>query len=898
MPLDVGARLGPYTIEGKLGAGGMGEVYKARDTRLNRTVAIKVLPPEIAGDPDRRLRFRREAEAVAALNHPHICVVHDVGQHDGVDYLVMEHLEGETLAQRIERASLPLDRALEYSIQIAAALDQAHRAGVIHRDLKPSNIVLTPTGAKLLDFGLAKRRRVPEIASGGPSAPTMSAPLTREGTWLGTLQYMAPEQLQGKEADARSDLFALGAIVYEMIAGRKAFAAQNDASLIGAILRDEPLPISSVQPLAPRGLDRLVRACLAKDPADRWQSAGDLARELGWILEDRRTSTSAAERPVRRRAAIIGAAVAVAAVLTAIAVVSSVRRSTNAVLPARFTVQLPDSTVLSASVPVAQISPDGRRVAFIVHRTDTPLPQISLRPLDAQHAKSVPGTDGAVALFWSPDSRQLAFTTITSAVKKLTVSDLTIDTLCEGCRAGPGGTWSRNGLIVFPSQDGGLVAIPAAGGQPRTLTTPNRSAGEIGHIAPHFLPEGRRFLYVSRNADSRRSGLYVREVDSAEPRLLLQGDHPAIYASPGYLLFTQSGDIVARAFDVDRLEFTSDLIPLVASSEYWPTAVYSAGIISLAWFGSWPSFSTSDTGVLTYSIAEQPQSQFQWIGQSGRSQPIGEPGSYATFDLAPDDMRLVFSRSDATEASLWILDVARGVASRLTFGPASYYDPRWGPLGQWIVANRPGPFRPAIVRILPDGSESIVSAPDGEVCILDDVSSDGQSLLCRRDSARELVAKSLVGEHEPVVVRTSPAGTIDQSRFSPDGHWIAYHANESGRLEVYVTKFPSTGERWQISHDGGVQPVWSRDGHGLYYLSLDGVLKAVAFSPGDRPHLSAPTRLFDTGLVAPSPWVEQYAVAADGQRFLILKPSDNKVRNSMGVILNWPTLVQTGRVER
>jgi serine/threonine protein kinase/Tol biopolymer transport system component len=902
MPVNVGARLGPYQIEGRLGAGGMGEVYRARDTRLNRTVAIKVLSPDIACDPDRRLRFRREAEAVAALSHPHICVLHDLGQHDGIDYLVMEHLEGETLANRIEHAPLPLDAALEYAIQIAAALDGAHRAGVIHRDLKPSNIMLTQAGVKLLDFGLAKLRPVQGIVSGVPSDPTVTVPLTREGSLLGTLQYMAPEQLQGKEADARSDLFALGAIVYEMTAGRKAFVAPSDAGLIGAILRDEPPSISILQPLAPRALDRLVRACLAKDPADRWQSAGDLARELGWILEDHRASTPDGDvvpihGPVRHRAAAISTALALTAVLAAIAV-NSVRKTADAPLPAKFTIRLPDSTWASAPVPVAQISPDGRHLAFIVQTAE--LGRISLRPLDAQRAESVPGTEGAVALFWSPDSRHLAFTTVSDALKKLTIADLTVETLCDGCQIGRngGGTWGGSGLIVFPSQDGRLVAIPAAGGEARTLTTPNRSVGEIAHVAPHFLPDGRRFLYVSRNAEAQRSGLYVREAGSAEPRLLLQGDHPAIYASAGYLLFSRSGNIVARAFDVSRLEFTSDVIPLVASSEYWPTPGHSADVIFRTWFGTWPSYSASDTGILAYTIAEQPQSQFQWVGQSGEAQLLGEPGSYTTFDLTPDDRRLVFSRGETAQASLWVLDLARGVASRVTFGASSYYDPRWGPRGQWIAANRlVGPM-PAIVRILPDGGESVLSPHEGEVCILDDVSNDGQWVLCRRNGAQELVAKRLLGGPQPTVVRKSPAGTMDQSQFSPDGRWIGYSADESGRYEVYVTAFPSTGERWQISRDGGVQPVWRRDGEGLYYLGLDGLLKAVAFRTDDRPQFSIPKPLFDTGLKTPLPWVEQYAVSADGRRFLLLKPAETKVRNSVGVILNWPTLFQAGRIER
>jgi WD40-like Beta Propeller Repeat len=478
--------------------------------------------------------------------------------------------------------------------------------------------------------------------------------------------------------------------------------------------------------------------------------------------------------------------------------------------------------------------------------------------------------------------------------KKVTLSDKTVETLCESCRPGWGGTWNRSGFILFPSQDGMLLGISAAGGEPQAVTSLDRSKGEIAHIAPHFLPNGQQFLYVIRNADARRSGLYVGRVGSHESQLLLQGEHPAIYASPGYLVFTRQGSIVAQAFDAQRLHLSGGVVPLVGPSEYWPAPVHGGGALFQNWFGSWPSFSTSDTGTLAYAIAEHPELQFQWIRRGGELlQVVGEPGPYQTFDLAPDGTRLVFSRGEGALANLWTSDLTRDMTSRLTFGASSsYYDPRWASGAQWVVANRPMPRPAVIVKILPDGRESVISGSEGEICALDDISTDGRYALCRRNGGRDLMTVQLGASHHPVLVRSARAGYIDQAQFSSDGRWIAYNTNESGRHEVFVTAFPSTSEPWQVSHDGGMQPVWRQDGRELYYLGLDGVLISVAVQAAARPLFSSPTRLFDTGLASPSPDIEQYAASSDGQRFLILKPLNSNVRNSVGVILNWPALLQ------
>ena len=894
MGLAPGTRLGPYEVVSMVGAGGMGEVYRARDIRLDRTVAIKVLPPQLATDPQFRERFEREARSISQVTHPHICTLHDVGDADHTAFLVMEYLEGETLAERLKNGPLPIDEAVDHALEIASALQAAHRHGIIHRDLKPANIMLTRAGAKLLDFGLAKPQ--PTAAASRASALTEVPPLTRNGTLLGTPQYMAPEQIEGNDVDARTDIFAFGSVLFEMLTGRKPFEGHSHPSLISAILKDEPPRISTLQPAASPALDRLIRACLEKNRDERWESAGDLERALKWIREEEQAQPSPATVRNRRRIPLWAAIIASALVSSTLGILAARRLGTpvgRAV--ARLTIDLPDSPVGTTSFPLTQISPDGRRVAFIISggRADLNDRRIWLRDIDGRRADPIAGTETASGLFWSPNSEQLAFMTLSSVLKKVTVSTRTIETLCVGCTPTMGGgTWSRNGLLVFPSVDG-LLAVRESGGQPEVLTKIDRGGGEIAHISPHFLPDGNKLLYVVRHADPARSGLYVRELGAGAPKLLLPGEHPAIYAPPGYLLFNQAGNIVARPFNAQRLEFSEAVTPVVAPPDYQPTPVQGGDIAFLQSSGLWPNFSVSETGVLAYAIAEHPETQFRWVSRGGELLELVEtPGLYQTFDLSSDGSRLVFSRLSGEHASLWIRDASRRVTSRLTFGASSYYDPRWGPKGAWLLASRPVPPPLAIVSILADGRQSVLPG-FGEPCILDDVSPDGRYLLCR-PAGLNLMAMPVGDTGDPILIRRPPNGYIDQAEFSPDGRWIAYNADESGRLEIYMTAFPPSAERWQVSVGGGVQPVWRQDARELYYLGLDGSLKAVDLRLGDRPRFSAPKQLFDSGLAAPSPWVEQYTASADGQRFLILKPVEDRVRNSIGFILNWPTLLPAG----
>lgn len=577
-------------------------------------------------------------------------------------------------------------------------------------------------------------------------------------------------------------------------------------------------------------------------------------------------------KPLIRPVATIALGVAVVAMLPV--VVRHVREASNVGVLARFTIPVPESWATSGQIPMAPISPDGRRVALVAPSES----RIWLHNIDGLAALPIAGTEGARAVFWAPDSQQLVFIT-RSELKKLKVSDGTIQTLCNSCQPTGGVTWSRSGMIVFTTLEGSLLGVPAAGGSTQPVTTLDRSQGEISHLYPHFLPDGVRFLYVSRKKDATRSGLYVGQIGSVESRLLLEGDLPAIYASPGYLLFRRDATLMAQRFDPMRLTFTGEASPLVPASLGNP-------LVGQA------TFSASETGVLTYTIVERAVRQFQWVGRDGGLQQlVGEPGRYYTFDLTADASRLVFARIDeAGDASLWSFDLARGLTTPLTFGTSFLADPRWMPDGQEIVATRWRPLPQSVVQISRNGRESMISLA-GEGNMVEDVSPDGQHLLYRQ-RGQQLLAVSLSEGSKPVLVRKAPAGFINQSQFSPDSRWIAYHSNESGHFEVYVTHFP-TGERSQVSSGGGVQPVWRQDGRELYYLGLDGYLNAVAVRMGDRPEFST-RRLFSTGLL-PSDNVEQYAASRDGQRFLLLKVVDDKNQSRIGVVLNWPSLLLAPR---
>ena len=820
-----GRRIGAYQIQTLLGAGGMGEVYRARDTKLGRDVAFKILPRVFTSDPGRLARFAREARVLASFNHPHIGAIYGVEESDGVHALVLELVEGETLADRLTKGALPLDQALRIAIQIASALDTAHRAGIAHRDLKPGNIMLMRSGgasappiAKLLDFGLAKASP-PAVAEADLSMrPTTPPSLTAPGTILGTCQYMAPEQLEGREADARTDIFAFGAVLYEMLTGKQAFEGKSHASVSAAIMSSDPTPISALKPLTPPALDRVVAACLAKDPDDRWQSTRDVLRELKWIAEAGMQVSGAAPRATtvrtRRRLAWVTAAVATAAAL-GIGTRQFARPRPEPAAAIRFQVSPPAGSSLGGGVAAFSqaLSPDGRRVVFLVNTTGGFA--LAVRSFDAGEAQVLPGTEGGLFPFWSPDSRFIGF----RAPGKLMKIDVTGGppvTLCDAAD-GIGGTWNSDGTIVFaPSLTSGLFRVSAAGGAPAPVTTLDAAKKEQGHRGPWFLPDGRRFLYVATPPTT----VYVGSLDSEERPPLFASESQAIYAD-GYLLFMRRGTLLAQSFDAARLRTMGESFPVAENVAF--NATLSAAAVS-----------ASTTGGLTYRTGANPRTQLTWVDRAGKALgAIGQPGVYRNPALSPDGARVAVDAVDpqARTQDLWLVELARGVASRFTFDPGNDIYPVWSPDGSRIVfgSDREGGV-PQLYQKRADGvgiEEPVVTSSLN--MLPHDFSPDGRLLVYRAlfKGRSQIGIVPLVGERTLRLFDPSPFIQTG-SQVSPDGRWLAYNAQESGRLEVYVQSFPAPGGgKWQISKDGGRFPRWRRDGRELFYIANDERLMAV-----------------------------------------------------------------------
>jgi serine/threonine protein kinase len=887
MNLTNGTRLGPYEILAPLGAGGMGEVYKAKDTRLDRTVAIKVLPPHIAGQPEARQRFEREARAVSSLNHPHICTLHDIGRQDGIDFLVMEYLEGESLAHRLAAGPLPVEQALRYAVQIAEALAEAHRHGIFHRDLKPGNIMLTKSGAKLLDFGLAKMREAAGAAAGLTMMPTQVSPaqanLTQAGAILGTVQYMAPEQLEGKDADARSDIFAFGAVVYEMLTGRKAFPGTSAASVIGSIMTAQPAPISSVQPVAP-ALDRIVQKCLAKDPAERWQTAQDLASELKWTSEGASQLTasvtlpsSAVATPARssNRERLAWAAALALATLGAVTLGIVHFRETPPRQPVvRFHVPLPEK-VAFREVDVPVISPDGERLAFTALSADR-IPLLWVRPLDSLEAQPLPGTEGAFLPFWSPDSRSIAFFA-QGSLRRVDLAGGSALTLCAA-PAGRGGAWNAEGVIIFaPAPASPLQQVAANGGEPKPVTTLDTTRQETAHLYPTLLPDGRHFLYL---ALAGMPGVNLSSLGSPESRRLFNTDRNVQFASPDQVLFLREGALMSQRFDTRSFELAGDAAPVARQVAMLPA-------INLA------LFSASQTGVLAYRTGTGiTRARLLWLDRSGKELgTIGENGDYSNPALSPDEKRLAVGRRDPRSGTrdIWVFDLTRGTSSRLTFDPADDTNPSWSPDGNWIAFTSDRKGERHLYRKLASGTgEEEVLWELGERKSVEDWSNDGRTILFNNLSPKrpaDVWALPLEGDRKATPVLSAPFAE-DQAQLSPDGRWIAYRSYESGRYEVYVQSFPPSGGKWQISTAGGNEPQWRRDGKELFYTAPGNKLMAVEVRAGGALlEAGIPKELFEFrgGPV----FRNRYAVAGNGERFLVVALDEQTSSAPITVVLNW-----------
>ncbi|HXH91131.1 MAG TPA: protein kinase [Thermoanaerobaculia bacterium] len=865
MAITTGSRLGPYEMVALIGAGGMGEVYKARDTRLDRSVAIKVLPSAFAGNAQLKLRFEREAKTISQLTHPHICTLYDVGNDQGVEYLVMELLDGETLADRIARGPLPMRDVLRYGGEIAEALDRAHRAGVVHRDLKPGNVMITKSGAKLLDFGLAKGGALEITADGA----TQQKSLTQEGTILGTFQYMAPEQLEGTEVDARTDIFALGALLYEMATGRRAFEGKTKTSLIASIVGGEPKPIREIQPLTPPAFEHVVAKCLAKDPDHRWQSASDVASEMEWIGTSSSQSQSVsdvARRRGRYRGMVI-ALIALAVIAAAAASVFLLRRPAAAETPLMMSITLPKHAGIDAFGQAA-LSPDGSSIVFIARAVDSSSSGVTtmslwVRPLDRAEPRLLPGTEGATEPFFSPDGRSVGFFA-QGKLKRIAIAGGPPQTICDAPLAF-GAAWSRDGVILFCGLHGPLFRVNANGGTPRPVT--RLSPGEEAHRWPVFLPDGDHFVFLGDAPRTENHHLKVGTLHDGSSRDLVQAVTNVNYVEPGYLLFVRAGSLMAQPFDPKTLSLAGE--PRVLAEQ----VVTNDDNHHF-------EFSASQNGRLVYRSGS-PDSQLIWVDRSGHElATVGDARRLGwEARLSPDQQRIATDRNDADGRSddIWILDFARNVTTRFTFDPAGDYSPVWSPdgstiafasmragLGNLFLADAANPTNVRRLTNFPTDQIRPVSwTRDGKMVVAERADKAGIDLwLFPVDGS----------EGKPYLATPFVELSAD---VSPDGTYIAYASDESGRDEVYVERFPSHAGRRQVSSSGGDQPRWRNDGRELFYISHGEVVGVDMTS-----NTATPKPLFRL----PG---NSYDIARDGQRFIVDRPLDDNFSSPLTFVSNW-----------
>ncbi len=894
MTLAAGARLGPYEILAPLGAGGMGEVYRAKDTKLGRDVALKVLPEEFFENKESITRFEREAKSLAAVSHPNIAHLYSFEEIPGSPgsparhLLIMELADGQTLAERLLEGPMALDQLLKTSVEIASALDAAHRSGIVHRDLKPGNVMLTQSGVKLLDFGLAKSAPLSIQASSSTSLPTeVPKNLTQKGTILGTVQYMAPETLEGREADPRSDIFSFGAVLYEMATGRKAFEGKSHASLISAIMRDEPKPISQVQPMTPTVLDRLVLKCLAKDPEERWQSARDVASELAWIRESGSEGISLvrARRPKRE---VVAWVVAAALGLALAAVWSLGSRASRPALDGaiRFEVPPPNGSAFGVHRldpffglnPVGatfSLSPDGRELAFVASSASG-ANQIFVRALDSTDPIRIAGSEEASSPFWSPDGAFLAFFA-DGKLKKISLSGGPPIAICDVARGGTG-TWGSDGTIVF-SEWGDACAlrrVPASGGEASAATRLDASRRETWHFWPVFLPDGRRFLFLNMAGDAwpkGRRGIYLGTLGSLDVRFVAAAESEFAYAPPGFLLLAREGALFAQRFDPDRALTRGDPFVVVPEIEtYAPTAVASVSAAGRA-------------PVIAFS-ARAPASRLVWFDRTGRELGfVRGLDAYTTVRLSPDGKHLAVALIDPRlgTTDIWVHDLERGTAARVTFDPASEMHPVWSPDGRLLFfSGDPGGEMPDLFRTDLTATKTELFLHTGSVKAPADVSPDGRFLLYieQHGNQRDIAVLPLTGERKPYAFLATPFDETDP-RFSPDGRFVAYVSSESGSPEVYVRPFDGSGERRQVSRSGGSAPRWSRNSRELYFFA-EGRLMASAVRFDHGFDAGPPVALFSVDFIGDP----DYEVGPDG-RFLIRSAGPGSHQHGIHIVANW-----------
>jgi Tol biopolymer transport system component len=894
MALTCGTKLGPYEIQAPIGAGGMGEVYRATDTRLDRIVAIKVLPSHLSSDPELKQRLEREAKAISALQHAHICALYDIGTQGGTEFLVMEYLEGQTLAERLQKGALPVDQALRFGTEIAQALEKAHQQGIIHRDLKPANIMLTKAGAKLMDFGLAKPKLSIASQAAGPftpSTPTMNlasltsatSPLTQKGSIVGTLQYMAPEVLQGAEADARSDLFSFGCVLYEMITGRHAFEGKSQLSALTAILEKEPEPVSVMRPLTPPMVDRVIHACLAKDPADRIQNAHDVAMNLRWAA-DAAPGHRVRSQPHFNKAWAAGFGALLLALL-AVAGFLGYRwaQSSNVAVSLHSEIPPPEKFLFDATgdaggMPV--LSPQGDKLAFVAHSSESKL--LWIRSLGSDFAKQLDGTSGAAHPFWSPDGSYIGFFA-GGKLMKIPADGGPVVTLADAPNP-RGGTWGVSDVIVFEADyTGGLMKVNAQGGAAEPATVLDRTRHST-HRWPWFLPDGKHFLFLAANhtgGDPQQNGIYFGSLDNKESRLIVATESSAQYAS-GYLLYRVNTALVAQPFDPQSGTLSGSAIPLVNNLRDD--------------VGVWRSiFSVSQNGLMTYETgsASSVKSQLLWFDRAGKSAPTCDPEDKGIIDvrLSPNNKEAAYAGATA----IWTCDLERNTKTRVTFDNQLLREPAWSPDGKMLmfavpVAKNGGGGEVEIRSKAADGTgpENTLLPQSGyhypawspDEKYITYLWGEGQKQV-------SLWILPVAGDSKPVAIVQPPSAqsNITGYRVSPDGYWVAYTSDESGQWEVYLTTFPEGKGKWRVSANGGGHPAWSGNGKELFYQNLaDDFFACPITAKGSEVAVGKPQHLYH----ASTPGIGvSFDVSLDGKRLLV-NHADEEMQAPLHLFTNWP----------
>jgi eukaryotic-like serine/threonine-protein kinase len=899
MTLTPGTKLGPYEIQSLLGTGGMGEVYRARDTRLDRTVAIKILASHLSSSPELKLRMEREARTISSLNDPHICRLYDIGSQSDADFLVMEFLEGDTLAERLRKAALPMNEILKIGLAVAEALAAAHRRGIVHRDLKPGNIMLTQAGAKLMDFGLAKPQNLNSAnsasASAPPSftaAPTLSgpsplSPLTTAGRIVGTIQYMSPEQIEGKEADARSDIFAFGAVLYEMAAGRRPFQGKSQISLASAILESDPEPLSTLKPETSRAFEHIVTTCLQKNPEDRYQTAHDIKLQLEWVASEKLASErTASEKPATdhpspspsapapARRPLAWTLVAVAGVLLGALAGFLLHGSNPPAQSIRTVIDAPPNTNFrlsddNAGPPV--LSPDGTTIAFTATGADGNV-QIWVRPMNSLEAHPVQGTDSAIFPFWSPDGRSLGYFA-DAKVKTIDLNGGSATVVCDAA-LGRGGSWGPGGVILFSAGPvSPILQVSVSGGTPTAVTRID-AAQHTSHRWPFFLPDGKHFLYLAMNHDRAKSAsnaVYYASLDGRENRLLLRTEANAIYGD-GLLLYAQHDQLMAQPFDPSRGTLSGE-----------PHKI-AAGVMNdlTTWH---MDASASDNGLLAFGGGGIGDLELIWADRTGRQLAVAADKltnlQYASLSPLGDRVAL---QIDTGINDIWVLDLARRVRTRLTFGPVTNAFPVWSPDGKWIAyfSYRDGKY--SLYRKPSDGSgvEELLVSDDSQTIYVDDWSRDGKTLIYQRGpgEGREIWALPLEGERKARMLLSNASG----GRLSPDGRWLAYQSIESGLPEIFVVAVDGGQGKWQVSPNGAQYPRWSHDGKELLYFDLpSNIISVPAKEVGGALQFGAPQILVPRWTILTVPFFD---ISNDGQK-LLLERLSQQVSQSVTLVTNF-----------